>query len=50
VGEKGARKARIGTSRSLEIPKRPTPEKKKGVENSTAVDLTDRMENGAKHK
>lgn len=43
VGEKGARKARRGTSRSLEMPRRPTPEKKKGVEKSTAVARTDKI-------
>lgn len=43
VGENGAKKANTGTSRSLEIPNRPTPEKKNGVEKSTAVARTDRI-------
>lgn len=43
VGLNGAKKARTGTSLSFEIPKRLTPEKKNGVENSTAEDLEDRI-------
>ncbi len=43
VAENGARKASRGTSRSLLIPKRPTPEKKNGVEKSTAVARMDKI-------
>jgi len=46
--ENGARKASNGTSRSLDIPSSPTPEKKNGVAKSTAVARIDVTEKGAK--
>ena len=47
-GLNGAKKASKGTSRFLERPSRPIPEKKYGVEKSTTVERIEVTEMGAK--
>ena len=47
-GLNGAKKARRGTSRFRERPRRPMPEKKYGVEKSTTVERIEVTEMGAK--